>query len=497
MSEAVTTDSATRETFQTRNPATGDVLATLPVESAAQIADKLADARAAQQWWAQIGFGQRKERLLKWRTAISGRIEEIAELIHREGGKPLDDARLEVILAVEHIDWAAKNARKVLGRRNVGPGLLLANYAASVSHVPYGVVGVIGPWNYPVFTPMGSIAYALAAGNTVLFKPSEYTPLVGKWLVESIADVVPEHPVLQLVTGLGQTGADLCTSGVDKIAFTGSTATGKKVMAACAQNLTPVLMECGGKDVLIIDEDADVPAAVDAAVFGGFSNAGQTCIGTERVYAHEKVYDDVVARLAETARSLVPGEDGGASYGPMTMPSQLDIVRRHVDDALDRGARAVVGGRDSVGERYVAPVVLADVPEDSLAVTEETFGPTVTVGKFATVDEAIAKANATRYGLGAAVFSKTRGELIAERLRTGMVSINSVVAFAGIASLPFGGVGDSGFGRIHGADGLREFARPQSVARLRVPLPLNVTSLARRPGMLKMLGKAVAKRFGA
>src|SRR5918994_7030008 len=218
---------------------------------------------------------------------MAQRIDELTELMHREGGKPLDDALIEATTALEHLDWAARKAEKVLGPRRVSAGLLMANQAASLEYEPLGVVGVIGPWNYPILTPVGSIAYALAAGNAVVFKPSEYTPIVGQWLVDTFAEVVPEQPVLQAVHGLGDVGAALCRSGVDKLAFTGSTATAKKVMAACADTLTPVLLEAGGKDAMIVDADADLDAAAEACVWGALTNAGQTCVGIERVYAVE------------------------------------------------------------------------------------------------------------------------------------------------------------------------------------------------------------------
>ena len=209
-------------------------------------------ARPAATWWRELGYAGRKQRLRAWRSLIATRMDEFAELIHRENGKPMFDAIGEIAIAVEHLDWAAGAAEKVLGRRRVGSGLLAMNHSATLEYLPYGVVGVIGPWNYPVHTPMGSISYALAAGNAVVFKPSEFTPAIGAWLVDSFAEVVPEQPVFQLVTGFGETGNALCTAGVDKLAFTGSTATGKKVMAACATSLTPVVIECGGKDALIV-----------------------------------------------------------------------------------------------------------------------------------------------------------------------------------------------------------------------------------------------------
>jgi len=264
------------------------------------------------------------------------------------------------------------------------------------------------------------------------------------------------------------------------------------VMAACAENLVPVLIECGGKDAMIVDSDADLEAAADAAVWGGMANAGQTCVGVERVYVLEEVADEFTAKVVDKARGLRAGTD----FGPMTMTSQAEVVRRHVDDALARGGRAVVGGPESVGESLVEPVVVLDVPEDSCAVTEETFGPLLVVNRVPDVDEAVRRANATAYGLGASVFSAARGEKIAAALRCGMVAINGVISFAGIPALPFGGVGDSGFGRIHGEDGLREFTRPQAVARRRFGAPVVVTSFRRTAWGMKALVGIVRLRHG-
>ncbi|WP_019818895.1 aldehyde dehydrogenase family protein [Saccharomonospora saliphila] len=480
------------ESFDSLDPATGAVVGTHPVHGEADVDAAVARARAAAGWWDSLGFGGRAERLRRFKGVLARRMTELCEVVAAETGKPTGDAQLEVVLAIEHIEWAARNARTVLGRRRRSPGLLLANQAATVEYRPLGVVGVIGPWNYPVFTPLGSISYALAAGNAVVFKPSEYTPGVGRWLTDAFAEAVPEHPVFDLVTGFGATGAALTRADVDKIAFTGSAGTGKKIMAAAAERLTPVIIEAGGKDPLLVDSDADLDAAADAAVWGAFSNSGQTCVGVERVYVHDAVYDDFVERLVRRARAVEAGTD----YGPMTMPAQLDVVRGHIADALARGGRALVGGADAVGDRYVAPTVLVDVPEDSAAVREETFGPTVTVTRVADMDEAVDRANDSAYGLGSTVFSKRRGPELARRLRTGQTAINAPLSFAGIASLPFGGVGDSGFGRIHGPEGLREFARPKAVARQRFPMPLALTSFARTPKTEALVGKLISTLHG-
>ncbi|RLV56346.1 aldehyde dehydrogenase family protein [Aeromicrobium phragmitis] len=484
------------EKFDSLNPATGDVVATHPVHTADDVAEAVARARHASAWWAEIGFEGRKEFLLRWRSVITRRIEQIADLVHRETGKPHGDALLEIGIAIDHIDWVAKNASKILGRQKVSSGLLMSNQVSSVEYRPLGVVGVIGPWNYPVFTPMGSIAYALAAGNAVVFKPSEFTPTVGQWVVDTFTEVLEGAPVLQLVTGFGETGHALCTSGVDKLAFTGSAATGKKVMAACAETLTPVVIEAGGKDALIVDVDADLAAAADAALWSGMSNAGQTCIGTERVYVHEKVFEPFLAELVQRARELRPGYDDGAAYGPATMPSQLEIIRRHIDDAIARGGRAVVGGAGAVDDRYVQPTILTHVPEDSVAVTEETFGPTLVVNPVASMEEAVARTNATSYGLAGAVFGRKNAERIARDIRSGMTSVNSVISFAAVPGLPFGGIGDSGFGRIHGPDGLREFTYPKSVTVQRMKPPLALTTFTRNQKTEGMFAKLLTVLYG-
>jgi succinate-semialdehyde dehydrogenase / glutarate-semialdehyde dehydrogenase len=477
------------------NPATGETVGTFPVATADDVAAAVVRAREAGAWWAALGFAARRERLRRWRTRFARRLEEIAELTHREGGKPVYDATVEVASALEHIDWAANNARRVLGPRRVRTRVLLAEHSAHLEYLPYGVVGVIGPWNYPLLTPLGSIAYALAAGNAVVFKPSEYTPAVGQWLADLFAEVAPEQPVFQVVHGLGDTGAALCRSGVDKLGFTGSTATARTVMAACAETLTPVLIEAGGKDAMIIDSDADLDAAVDAALWGGMSNAGQTCVGIERVYAVSDIHDAFVEKLAAQARTLTVGMDG-QQLGPITMPGQIDVIRRHIDDALARGARAVVGGADAVQPPYVHPTILVDVPDDALAIREETFGPTLTVTRVASADEAVTRANAVPYGLGGAVFARRRGPELARAMRSGMTSVNSVLAFAGMSTLPFGGVGNSGFGRIHGEDGLREFTVPKATTRRRAPSPLPALSFFRKTSHEKALARAIKLLYG-
>jgi acyl-CoA reductase-like NAD-dependent aldehyde dehydrogenase len=482
--------------FASTDPRTGEVVAYHQVDDDAAVRAAVVRAREAAAWWGGLGFAERRRRLLTWRSALTRRIDELAALITAETGKPRDDARLECVLVVTHLNWAARHAEKVLRRTRVASGLLMFHEASTVEYQPYGVIGVIGPWNYPAHTPMGSISYALAAGNAVVFKPSELTPGVGRALADSLAQVVPEHPVLQVVTGFGETGAALCRSGVDKLAFTGSAATAKKVMATCAETLTPVVLECGGKDALLVDSDADLTAAADAAVWGAMANAGQTCVGVERVYVVDDVASEFTDRVVTQTRRLRTGGEPNADLGPITRPDQVEVIRGHLADALAHGGTALVGGAESVRAPYVEPVVLADVPDTSTAVTEETFGPTVTLHRVANLDDAVARVNTGRYGLGAAVFSGRRGTEIAGRLRCGMVAVNSVISYAGVPALPFGGVGDSGFGRVHGADGLREFTRVKAVTRRRFRPPVQVLTFTRSAWAIRFLLRIVRVLYG-
>ncbi len=473
------------------SPATGEEVGRFPVADAAAVAAAVARARAASAWWRGLGFDGRRQRLQRWGSVISKRMNELIDIMHAEGGKPRADSLIELGPALSHIAWSARNAKRVLRSRRVKGSLLLAEFGARLEYQPYGVIGVIGPWNYPINTPMGSIAYALAAGNTVVFKPSEYTPAVGQWYVDRFNEIVPEHPVLQIVYGTGETGAHLVRSGVDKVAFTGSPGTARKIMAACAETLTPVLIEGGGKDSMIVDTDADIDAAADAAVWGGMTNAGQTCIAIERVYVAAPVFDSFVDKVVEKAKDLTVGTGPNADIGPITMPSQINVIRRHIEDAIARGGRAILGGPESVQPPLVLPTVLVNVPEDSSAIQEETFGPTLTVTKVATAEEGVRLSNASRYGLGGSVFGKARAMALARAMRSGMVSVNSTLTFAGFPSLPFGGVGDSGFGRIHGDDGLREMSRAKAITRRRMRSAVPTMSYSRKPRHVKILERAL------
>jgi acyl-CoA reductase-like NAD-dependent aldehyde dehydrogenase len=485
--------------FASHEPGTGQLVGTFAVTSRAQVTAIVEQARGAARWWGTCAPATRRRALLAWASRLVRDADELTDLVRREQGKTADEAYLELVPALEQIRWAARHAGRVLRRRHVRPNLPMANHVAAVDYLPYGVVGVIGPWNYPVFTPAGSVAYALAAGNTVVFKPSEFTPATGVFLVRAFAAANPDLPdgVLSVVTGAGGTGADLVDSGLDKVAFTGSTATGRAVMAACARTLTPLVLECGGKDPMIVAADADVHAAAKAAAWGGMSNSGQTCVGIERVYVEVGVRDRFLTALQAELTGVRPGLEPTAAYGPMTTPAQLEIVRRHVTEALGAGAVPLVGGVDSVHAPFVEPVVLVDPPDDCSAVVEETFGPVLVVRTVNDVDEAVALANSLDFGLGASVFSRRQGRAIADRIAAGMVAVNCALSFVGIPSLPFGGQGGSGFGRVHGEDGLREFARPRSYARQVMAVPgMDVATLRRRPATMRVLRGLMSVRHG-
>lgn len=474
-------------TFNSHYPVTGEVLASYEITERDEVNLAVDLARDASAAWVAMGFAGRKKVLLRWSKLLMQRVDEITELIAKETGKPISDAKLEAALAAGHLAWAARHAESVMRTSHRSPGALMANMSATVERSPVGVVGVIGPWNYPIFTPMGSISYALAAGNTVVFKPSEFTPGVGVLLAQTFAEVAPSARIFSCVTGLGETGKFLCESGVNKLAFTGSTRTAKVVAATCAASMTPVVLECGGKDPVIVAADADIKRAADATVWSSMSNAGQTCIGAERVYVDAKVADEFKAQVVAIAKTIHAGAPGHGNYGPATMPSQIKVIKSHIDDALVRGGKALLGGSDSVQAPFVQPVVLADVPEDSLAMTDETFGPTIVINTVADMDEAVMLSNASKYGLAASIWSRRKGKKIASQLHCGMVAINSTISFAAIATVPFGGVKDSGYGRIHGPEGILEFTYPRTVIRARFQLPIVFTSFKRTAGSDKLI----------
>ncbi|NKY56962.1 aldehyde dehydrogenase family protein [Nocardia flavorosea] len=480
------------------DPRTGEIVGNYPIAGPGELERTVAEARAAESWWSTAGFGPRKRLLLEWKRVITRRAGQLVEILREETGKPEADAAIEVMLAVENLDWAARNAGRVLGRRTLASNWLTRNQHASVGYLPLGVVGVLGPWQNPVFTPMGSIAYAMAAGNAVVFKPHELTSGTGLWLASTWREVAPGKPVLSAVSGDDSTAAALCRAGVDKIAYAGPEAPGREVISLCAQTMTPVVVENSGKGAMIVHVDAKIDDAAEAAVFGAMANAGQNATGVQRAYVAASIYDQFLDLVVDRARALRPGADRRSSYGPMILESQTEVVRKQVRDALARGGRAVVGGLDSIREPYVEPIVLADVPEESIAITEEGIGPVLIVNKVRDLDDAVTRINDAGRGIAVSVFTRdiAEVEIYAERLRAGVVTVNTATTYASIPALPFGGVGEYGQGHSHGDLGLREFSRTLSIARNRYGEALGLSGFYRNARRLRFARTVFRFRHG-
>jgi acyl-CoA reductase-like NAD-dependent aldehyde dehydrogenase len=402
---------------------------------------------------------------MKLHRAIGARAGELADLIHAETGKPEIEALSEVVVVLDHLGHLARIAPRELRPRRISPGWVLWKRAYTVPE-PWGVVGVIAPWNFPLLLTAEPVITALMAGNGVVLKPSEYAPFSALRLQELARGVGLPEGLLGVVTGGAATGQALVTGGVDRVVFTGSSATGRRVMAAAAEGLVPVTLELGGKDAAIVLEDADLDRAARGVVWGAFYNAGQACLSVERVYVVEAVHDTFLAKVAARTRELRAGWGPGTDVGPMVTPFQLAIVEEQLTDALARGARIVVGGgRTDPASNTLLPTVLMNVDDRMKLMREETFGPLLPVVRVRDQEEAVARVNQGGYGLYASVWTgdRRRGEELALRIRAGGVSVNDVISHWSIPGLPVGGVGESGFGRSRGREGLRELSRLKSV----------------------------------
>jgi acyl-CoA reductase-like NAD-dependent aldehyde dehydrogenase len=460
---------AARE-FAVENPATGEVIAHCPDLGAEEIAAMARRAREVQPAWEALGFegrGRILKRMQKW---LIDHQEQVIAVIRSETGKTYEDALIaEISYGAAAFGFWATNAEKYLAEEKVkSAAILVKGKKLRLRYKPLGLVGVIGPWNYPLTNSFGDCVPALAAGNSVILKPSEITPLTSLKLAEGLKECGIPDGVFQVATGLGATGAALVDE-VDMIMFTGSTATGKKVMKTAADTLTPVSLELGGKDPMVVLADADVERAANTAVYYGMLNGGQTCISIERVYVEAPVYDEFVAKVTDKARALRQGNGGAGSadVGSMTFPPQVDIVERHVEDAKAKGARVVVGGSRGHHDKgyWYEPTVLVDVDHTMLAMTEETFGPTLPIMKVRDEEEAITLANDSPYGLGASVFGKDTGhaEAVARRIDAGAVCVNDALVNYSALELPMGGAKASGLGTRHGAGGIRKYCQQQAV----------------------------------
>ncbi len=485
------------------NPATGEIIAHVADLSAGRVAELAARARAAQVGWAAMSFPDRvavMRRMQKW---VMDNADRVVATIVSETGKTYEDAWIaEINYAGGAIDFWAKNAEKLLRDEPVRASTLaVRGKKMVVRYEPLGLIGVIGPWNYPLTNSFGDCIPAMLAGNSVILKPSEVTPLTSLLLAEGLASSGLPDGVFQVATGRGETGAALVDEA-DMIMFTGSTATGRKVAERAAQTLTPVGLELGGKDPMIVLSDADLERAANLAVYYSMFNAGQTCISIERVYVEEPVYDEFVAKVVDKVGRLRQGVSTGAAtaeVGAMTFPKQLEIVEEHVRDALAKGARALTGGKRRPGKgMFFEPTVLVDVDHTMKAMTEETFGPTLPIMKVADEHEAVRLANDSPYGLGGSVISGDRkhGEQVARRLQAGAVCVNDALLNYVAVELPMGGWKESGLGIRHGAGGIRKFCKQQSLFISRVHLKRDPYMFPYKAGVSKLLWKGLRLVYG-
>ena len=459
-----------------RNPATGETLKELPSTDLKDLPEIFKRAHHAQMLWATQSLQKRAQMLLQIRETLLDRADDVIEQISKENGKPKHEALLnEVLPVVDMLSYFGKKSPKLLRDRAISLSLM-KHRRSHLNYWPVGVVAVISPWNYPFLLPFGEILMALVAGNAVIFKPSEVTPLVGLKIQEicNEAGLLPD--LLHTVIGDGALGAEIIKNKPGKIFFTGSVATGKKVMAAAAEHLIPVNLELGGKDPMIVLPDADLDFATSAALWGGFSNAGQVCASTERILVHERIAEPFLKELKQKCELLrISPSTEPNDLGPITFEKQKQVYDRHLQEAKEKNARFVTGGEFTSDRRFLKPTIVTGPDIEKMSVyNEETFGPVVAVTTFKTVSEAVKKANDSPYGLVASVITKNLrlGEEIAKQLEVGTVTINEVIYTCGLGETPWGGVKNSGIGRSHADVGLYEFVNIRHIHKPRSQLTI-------------------------
>ncbi len=457
-------------------PATGELVGEVAVTPPDEVGRVVARARKAQQAWTVLPTEERAQRLLRLRDALADRADDLVDILVLECGKPRHEALIhEVTTLLDLVGWAASHAAAALAPESKKLHLM-KHRTGEVHHVPRGVIGVISPWNFPLVIPMGTVIEALVTGNACVVKPSEVTPLVLKKAKEIYDSTGLPEDLFGVVHGFAPTGQALIEAGIDYCVFTGAVETGRKVAAACGARLVPCTMELGGKAPLLACEDCDLERTARAIVFGGFANNGQVCISVERVYAHQSVYARLVDRVSALTGELRRGDPSRdyVDLGAVTFPRQLEIAERHIDDALKKGARLVRGGKRLPGPgQFFEATILADCDHSMSVMREEIFGPIVPFMSVPSEDEAVRLANDTTLGLNAYVFTRGRATArrLSERIQAGSVVVNDVLTNYSTTEAPFGGIKQSGYGRVHGEQSLRDLCHPKYVSFDRVPAP--------------------------
>jgi len=449
------------------SPATLAPLGEIAVAGAAEVAQAVARARKAQPEWAATHFRERRRLLERALRILVESQDEYLKVIVDETGKPLEEAQAtEIVGACDALQFYAKRAERILADRTV-PLHLMKTKRLRISYRPLGVVGIVTPWNFPFLLALNPTVQALVAGNAVLLKPSEVTPFSGQLVERLLRDAGFPDGVFQLLLGDGETGSALVEAGVDKISFTGSVATGRRVAESCARQLVPCTLELGGKDPMIVCADADLERAAAGAVFGAFANSGQICVSTERVYVVDEVADEFTRRVLEHTAALRQGPEGEADVGAMIHAPQVAVIEEHLDDAKSRGAKVLTGGRrnPSWPGLYFEPTVVTDVNHDMQIMRAETFGPVLPIMRVRDEAEALRLANDTSFGLNASVWTrdKRRGVELAKSVHAGAAVVNDCALTYAIPEAPFGGRRESGIGQVNGEVGLKSYCHAQSI----------------------------------
>jgi acyl-CoA reductase-like NAD-dependent aldehyde dehydrogenase len=446
------------------NPATGEVLREWACAGDSEVLAAVERARVAQHAWRELGVRKRITLLRDFQHRLHERKLQIAQAVTREEGKPVAEAlTTEVLVVLDAARFLIDNSFRLLNDEPLPHGNLATKLKrGTLVREPYGVIGIISPWNYPFSIPATETLAALVAGNAVVLKPSEFTSLVALELQSVLYAAGVPKDVFQVIVGDGLTGAALLHSPIDKLVFTGSLATGKRIAVEAAEKLLPVVLELGGKDPMLVLDDADIDVASSAAVWGAFMNAGQACLSVERCYVHRSLYQPFLTACAQKTKKLrvASGTNPETDVGPLIHQRQLQVVEAHVQDAIARGARVVVGGTalPELGPNFYKPTVLADVTHEMRIMREETFGPVLPVMAFEDDEEALHLANDSEFGLAASIWTRNRrrGERLARRIQAGTVMVNDLISCFGISEAPHGGTKSSGMGRAHGRFGLEE-----------------------------------------